>query len=111
MIAYSTFGAQPPGDAAVSRVYSPVFKRPPDRTKRVVCTNPSALVGGVGENKPYFPTRMLPGPLSAMSPAHRGGHAVGLLPRPVHLALHRAPERHLAADHPHAQHRGPAARG
>ena len=69
VIAYSTFGAQPPGDAIVSRVYSPVFKRPPDRTKRVVCTNPSALVGGVGENKPYFPTRILPGPLSAMSPA------------------------------------------
>ena len=50
-------------------MYSPVFKRPPDRTKRVVCTNPSALVGGVGEIKPYFPTRILPGPLSAMSPA------------------------------------------
>jgi len=69
VIAYSTFGEQPPPDAAVSRVYSPVFRRPPDRTKRVVCTNPSALVGGVGENKPYFPTRILPGPLSAMSPA------------------------------------------
>ena len=69
VIAYSTFGSQPPPDAAVSRVYSPVFRRPPDRTKRVVCTNPSALVGGVGENKPYFPTRILPGPLSAMSPA------------------------------------------
>ncbi|HEX5911484.1 MAG TPA: DUF3089 domain-containing protein [Thermoleophilaceae bacterium] len=68
-IAYSTFGEQPPPDAAVSRVYSPVFRRPPDRTKRVACTNPSALVGGVGENKPYFPTRILPGPLSAMSPA------------------------------------------
>ncbi len=68
VIAYSTFGSQPPGDAVVSRVYSPVFKRPPDRTKRVVCTNPSALVGGVGEIKPYFPTRVLPGPLSAMSP-------------------------------------------
>ena len=68
VIAYSTFGAQPPGDAVVSRVYSPIFKRPPDRTKRVVCTNPSALVGGVGEAKPYFPTRTLPGPLSAMSP-------------------------------------------
>ena len=68
-IAYSTFGSQPPPDAAVSRVYSPVFKRGPDRTKRVACTNPSALVGGVGESKPYFPTRILPGPLSAMSPA------------------------------------------
>ena len=68
-IAYSAFGGQPPPDAPVSRVYSTVFKRPPDRTKRVACTNPAALVGGVGEAKPYFPTRALPGPLSAMSPA------------------------------------------
>lgn len=68
-IAYSTFGAQPPPEAAVSRVYSTVFKRPPDRTKRVACTNPSTLVGGVGEIRPYFPTRALAGPLSAMSPA------------------------------------------
>ncbi len=69
VIAYSAFGDQPPPDAAVSRVYSRVFKHPPDRYKRVVCTNPSALVGGVGEAKPFFPTRTLPGPLSAMSPA------------------------------------------
>ncbi len=68
VIAYSAFGDQPPPDAAVSRVSSRVFKHSPDRYKRVMCTNPAALVGGVGEARPYFPTRVLPGPLSAMSP-------------------------------------------
>ena len=77
VIAYSTFGGQPPGNAVVSRVNSPVFKRLPDRTKRVMCTNPSALVGGVGEVRPYFPSRILPGPAFGHVARALGAHALG----------------------------------
>lgn len=66
VIAYSTYDSQPPRDAYVTRVYSQAFPRRYDPTKRVLCTNPSALVGGVGTLTPYFPSRPLPGPLSGM---------------------------------------------
>jgi hypothetical protein len=68
VIAYSTYDSQPPPDAFVTRLYSGAFPRRLDRTKQVLCTNPAALVGGIGTITPYFPTRTLPGPLSAMSP-------------------------------------------
>jgi len=69
VIAYSTYDSQPPRDAFVTRVSSTAFPRRPDSTKRVLCTNPSALVGGVGMLTPYFPSGTLPGPLSGMLPA------------------------------------------
>jgi hypothetical protein len=68
VIAYSAYDSQPPPDAYVTRLYSGAFPRRLDRTKQVLCTNPAALVGGIGTITPYFPTRTLPGPLSAMSP-------------------------------------------
>jgi hypothetical protein len=68
VIAYSSYDSQPPSDAYVSRLYSGAFPRRLDGTKQVLCTNPAALAGGIGTITPYFPTRTLPGPLSAMSP-------------------------------------------
>jgi hypothetical protein len=68
VIAYSAYDSQPPPDAYVTRLYSGAFPRRLDSTKQVLCTNPAALVGGIGTITPYFPTRTLPGPLSAMSP-------------------------------------------
>jgi hypothetical protein len=69
VIAYSAYDSQPPPDAYVTRLYSGAFPRRLDPAKRVLCTNPSALVGGVGTLTPYFPSRTLPGPLSGMLPA------------------------------------------
>ncbi len=68
VIAYSTYDSQPPANAFVTRLYSQAFPRRLDSSKRVLCTNPAALVGGVGTLTPYFPSRALPGPLSAMLP-------------------------------------------
>jgi hypothetical protein len=66
VIAYSTYDSQPPPDAFVTRLFSRAFPRRLDSSKRVLCTNPSALVGGVGTLTPYFFSKTLPGPLSGM---------------------------------------------
>ncbi len=49
VLAWSTFGTTPPGDAVFGRTTTPGLQ--------VLCTNPAALAGGTGLLNPLLPTR------------------------------------------------------
>ncbi|HEX7498382.1 MAG TPA: DUF3089 domain-containing protein [Candidatus Limnocylindrales bacterium] len=58
VVAYSTFGATPPANAAFGRIASSIniFNRNSSAALQILCVNPAAPGGGTANLQPYIPT-------------------------------------------------------